>query len=447
MNKLNTYNSKRNFNITYEPKGIIKKKQKKEKIFVIQHHYAKKKHYDLRFEKNNVLISFAVPKGLSYNPNDKRLAIKVEDHPYSYKDFEGVIPKGQYGAGKVMLWDEGTYEIIENKKMDFSKKILINIKGKRIQGLWMIIRFKENFLIIKEKDKYAKKSCGITKFKTSIKSGKTINEINDINIDITSPNKIIYPKDKITKLDIINYYNKIKDRAFPFLNNRLISVVRAPENINKEIFYMKHLNSKNNNLGIKKIKGKDYYFFKNKNGLLNEVNMNSYEFHIWLSQKNKINHPDLLIFDLDPGDKVKNESLVKVTLDLKKILDKLKLKSYIKTSGGKGYHIFVLLKTSSWSKTEKIAHDIANILYNQNPNIVTLNMSKIDRVGKIFIDYFRNKKGATCVMPYSLRVKNGATVSCPIKWNEINKIKPNDITIKNIDKRLKKKCPWNDFFN
>ena len=74
-------------------------------------------------------------------------------------------------------------------------------------------------------------------------------------------------------------------------------------------------------------------------------------------------------------------------------------------------------------------------------------MSKKDRVGKIFIDYYRNKKGATCVMPYSLRLKNGASVSCPIKWNEINKIKPNDITIKNIDKRLKKKCPWNDFFN
>ncbi|MGN1379650.1 MAG: non-homologous end-joining DNA ligase [Bacilli bacterium] len=300
---------------------------------------------------------------------------------------------------------------------------------------------------MKEKDKYAKKSLGITKFKTSIKSGKTIDEINDINIDITSPNKVIYPKDKITKLDIINYYNKIKDRVFPFLENRLISVVRAPDNINKETFYMKHLNSKNNNLGIKKIKGKNYFYFKNGNGLLNEVNMNSYEFHIWLSQKNNINHPDLLIFDLDPDDKINNNILIKVTLDLKKILDKLKLKSYIKTSGGKGYHIFVLLKTSSWSKTEKIAYDIANILYNQNPDIVTLNMSKKKRTGKIFIDYYRNKKGATCVMPYSLRLKNGAAVSCPINWNEIHKIKPSDITIKNIDKRLKKPCPWKDFFN
>lgn len=102
MNKLDKYNEKRNFNKTKEPSGKLSKSGKKLR-FVVQHHLARKDHYDLRLEKDGVMISFAVPKGPSYNPKDKRLAVHVEDHPISYNSFEGVIPKGEYGAGTVMV--------------------------------------------------------------------------------------------------------------------------------------------------------------------------------------------------------------------------------------------------------------------------------------------------------------------------------------------------------
>ena len=115
MNKLTKYNSKRNFNKTKEPIGKLSKKRKK-LTFCIQHHLARKDHYDLRLEHNKTMPSWAIPIGPSYNPNDKRLAIKVEDHPLSYKTFEGTIPKGEYGGGTVMLFDIGTYEIIKYEK-------------------------------------------------------------------------------------------------------------------------------------------------------------------------------------------------------------------------------------------------------------------------------------------------------------------------------------------
>ena len=234
----------------------------------------------------------------------------------------------------------------------------------------------------------------------------------------------------------------------PFLENRLISTVRCPNGINNETFYMKHLNTNSQNIGTKYIKNnQNYYYIKNNTGLLEEVQMNSYEFHIWGCEKNSINKPDILVFDLDPDESLNIKDIRQGVKDLKSILDELKLKSYLKTSGGKGYHIYVPLKTTSWKKTEKIAFDIAELMVTKWRDKYTTNMRKENRKGKIFIDYFRNKKGATSVCPYSLRLKEKATISCPIFWNELDTIKPNSITIKNIKDRLKKKDPWKDFFD
>ena len=441
MNNLNEYNKKRDFKKTKEPIG--KKEKVNNKRFVVQHHLARKDHYDFRLEYNGVLISFAVPKGPSYNPKDKRLAISVEDHPISYRNFEGIIPKGEYGAGTVMLWDRGTYKEIEPFKTTLKKGYLkFELRGKRLKGKWTLIKFKEdNYLLIKENDGI-KLYNDINEFNTSIKSNKTMEEIRG-DIKLTNPDKVMYTRPKITKQDIMNYYKKVSKYMLPYVKDRYLSVVRAPKGNSGEIFFKKHF-KENSNLSKKK----NYYYITDEKGILSEVQMNSIEFHVGGANINNENYPNIMVFDLDPDEKLSITKVRQGVKDLKEILDSLKLKSYLKTSGGKGYHIVVPLKSGiAWKKFERISSNIAKIMEEKYPDKYTTNMSKSKRKGKIFIDYLRNKKGSTSVAPYSLRIRKKASVSMPIKWSELDTIKPNEITIDVALKRLKRKDPWEDFFD
>lgn len=165
---LSEYNQKRNFNSTLEPEGKIKQSLT-ELIFVVQKHAASHLHYDFRLEMDGVLKSWAIPKGPSMNPADKRLAIMVEDHPYSYKDFEGTIPEGNYGAGNVIVWDNGTYILANEDGLDIDEHKLQSdlqkghlsfiLNGKKLKGEFALVKLKnkqENtWLLIKSKDQYA----------------------------------------------------------------------------------------------------------------------------------------------------------------------------------------------------------------------------------------------------------------------------------------------------
>jgi bifunctional non-homologous end joining protein LigD len=167
---LATYNTKRNFNETSEPSGKKNNRQQDQLIFVIQRHKASHLHYDFRLEMGGVLKSWAVPKGPSLNPHDKRLAMMVEDHPYDYKDFAGVIPEGNYGAGIVEIWDKGTYTSLEDKgNAEENERVLKaglaagNLKfvlhGKKLKGEFALVRLKgsdsNSWLLIKHNDSYA----------------------------------------------------------------------------------------------------------------------------------------------------------------------------------------------------------------------------------------------------------------------------------------------------
>ena len=239
--KLTKYNKKRNFSKTKEPIGKISKPNKKLK-FCVQHHLARKDHFDLRLEHNGTMPSWAVPKGPSYNPKDKRLAVHVEDHPISYRTFEGTIPAGEYGGGTVSLFDEGYYEKVKYEK----NLIKFILHGKRLKGMWTLTHFKDNnWLLIKDKD-YFENYIDIKKYKRSIKTGRTFEEIKNNSknktIEITNKDKKII--DNITKNDIINYYKKVENRMMPYLENRPISVIRAPSGVKNGTFYKKHLENK-----------------------------------------------------------------------------------------------------------------------------------------------------------------------------------------------------------
>lgn len=193
---LKDYNNKRKFDETTEPKGTTKKSED-QLIFVVQRHAASRLHYDFRLEMEGVLKSWAVPKGPSLNPDDKHLAVMVEDHPYDYKDFEGNIREGNYGAGQVEVWDSGTYEPLDDtSKLSDEKELLKELKdgslkfvlhGKKLKGEFALVKMKnaENnaWLLIKHKDKFAKeaydaeenvaKNSQVSKFLEEKKSPKT----------------------------------------------------------------------------------------------------------------------------------------------------------------------------------------------------------------------------------------------------------------------------------
>ncbi len=155
---LSTYNKKRDFSKTKEPKG--KASKSKQNRFVVQYHEARRKHYDFRLEYNGVLISWAIPNGISFEPTEKRLAVHVEDHPTSYINFSGVIPKGNYGAGTVEVWDKGTYKTdVPLSKGLKEGKFKIELSGNTLKGLWAMVKMDEkNWLIIREKNQRKKPS-------------------------------------------------------------------------------------------------------------------------------------------------------------------------------------------------------------------------------------------------------------------------------------------------
>jgi bifunctional non-homologous end joining protein LigD len=185
---LTLYKKKRSFNQTPEPEGG--KGTSKELRFVIQKHAASRLHYDFRLEMNGVLKSWAVPKGPSLNPADKRLAMMVEDHPFDYRNFEGIIPEGNYGAGTVIVWDEGTYEALEAGDKSVQEKNLLKqlkagslkfkMNGKKLKGEFALVKLKKAednaWLLIKHKDKYATET-DITKKDKSVVSGFSLEKV------------------------------------------------------------------------------------------------------------------------------------------------------------------------------------------------------------------------------------------------------------------------------
>lgn len=186
---LEQYRKRRNFTETPEPVGSVRRAGRS-RIFVVQMHEAGRLHYDFRLEINGALVSWAVPKGPSMNPGDKRLAVMTEDHPLEYADFEGMIPDGQYGAGTVMVWDKGTYETEDSIPADEQLargKLDVVLHGKKLRGAFTLVRTRKpstdrqqaNWLLIKHHDTHADPSWDIERpeLERSALTGRTLKEI------------------------------------------------------------------------------------------------------------------------------------------------------------------------------------------------------------------------------------------------------------------------------
>ena len=268
-----------------------------------------------------------------------------------------------------------------------------------------------------------------------------------LGVEITNPEKIIYNKLQIKKIDIVNYYNNVAEKMLPYVKNRPLSLIRCHNGVDGECFFKKHPSTEKDLVKTFTKNGEEYIYITTAKEIVFQAQMGSLEFHTSGATVANLEKPNIMVFDLDPDEKMPLDKLREGVECLKEVIDDVGLKSYLKTSGGKGYHIVIpFLESSSWEVFSTFANNVALIAEKKYPKIFTSNIRKENRKNKIFIDYLRNSEGSTCVCPYSLRARESASISMPIKWSELYKIAPNDINILNYKKFLKRVDPWKGFF-
>ena len=213
----------------------------------MQKHRATALHYDFRLEAGGVLVSWAVPKGPSLNPADKRLAMAVEDHPLEYAEFEGDIPAGEYGAGHVDIWDRGTWTPIGDPHAGLRDGHLrFELAGNRLRGRWALIRMKrrdnesrDNWLLLRERDAAAEKSATRTT-RASVKSRAKSAKAEMAGVAISNPDRVIAESGGVTKLDVARYYFDVAKWLMPHVRDRPLAVVKCPGGDLSHCFFQRH---------------------------------------------------------------------------------------------------------------------------------------------------------------------------------------------------------------
>ncbi len=271
-------------------------------------------------------------------------------------------------------------------------------------------------------------------------------------VEISNPDKIIFADWGITKANVAQYYADIAPYMLRYVSNRVLSIVRCPKGVSGECFFKKHPAA--DSKGVKKVSipdsgGEDrpYFYIDKEQGLVYEAQMGTLEFHVWGSRVKTLEKPDLMVFDLDPDEGMELKQVRQGVNDVKSLLDELGLVSFLKTSGGKGYHIVVpLTPTKNWQEFRAFAKQLAELMERKWPERYTSNMRKEKRKGKIFVDWVRNSRGATSIAPYSVRARKGGKVSMPIAWDELGRVAPDGVTMLEALNRVKKGDPWKNFF-
>jgi bifunctional non-homologous end joining protein LigD len=272
-------------------------------------------------------------------------------------------------------------------------------------------------------------------------------------VRLTSPDKVLYPEQGITKLELARYYEQIADWVLPELVNRPLVLVRCPEGRHKECFYQKHpgagVTDQLRQIPVREKSGNEKYLVADDIvGVVSLVQMGVLEIHAWGSRADRIEQPDRLIFDLDPDPTVKLDRLVESAFQVREFLAALDLRSFVKTTGGKGLHVVVpVARKLDWDDVKEFTRQVATAIVHADPERYTANMSKKARIGRIFIDYLRNGRGASAIVPYSSRAREGCPVAMPVDWSELKSLKAaNQFNIKNAIQRLKtqRKNPWSE---
>jgi len=281
-----------------------------------------------------------------------------------------------------------------------------------------------------------------------------VNVADVAGIPITHPTKLWFPEERITKIEVAEYYAAVSPRVLPWLNKRLLTAERCPDGITGNCFFEKNF-------------GKDlpasvptcavpagntgkivHYVVGGANEtLLALVNLGCIAIHIMNCEAGSLDEPDWLAFDLDPSSGQFRDA-ARAAAVLRKLLDGLGIRSFAKTTGGRGLHVLVPLRRGpDQDQARLIAHNLSQEMVRLSPTLMTVELRKAERQDRVFSDWLRNAFGQTIVAPYSVRCRPGAPVSTPLHWDEVSpRLDPSHFNIRTIPRRLEAIDPWADFW-
>ncbi|MFN3019571.1 DNA ligase D [Chryseobacterium sp. TY3] len=313
--------------------------------------------------------------------------------------------------------------------------------------VFITIREDKNPEDVKEESKEMKAKT--PSMKTEISEKEKEITLNKFTLKLTNQDKIYFPKDSITKGDLVDYYQSVAQYILPHLKNRPLSLNRFPNGIEEQGFYQKHAGDSIPDW-IKKTevysestdKYIDYIYCNNKETLAYLNNLGCIDLNPWNSSLPDLDHPDFLVFDLDPSRKNTFADVIETALQLNEVLKSIKIKGYCKTSGSSGIHVYIPMgRRYDFDQVKDFAHILMKQVNEKLPKLTTLERSLQRRDDKkIYLDYLQNRIGQTLASVYSVRPKEGASVSMPVEWEELKKgLKPTDFNIHNALGRIKEK--------
>lgn len=272
-------------------------------------------------------------------------------------------------------------------------------------------------------------------------------------VRLTHPDKVLFPESGVTKAELAAYLEMAADRMGAHLYGRPVSLVRAPDGVGKQTFFQKHA-MKGMPKEIKLIdiaesdgKTESYITLPDATAIVSAAQISALEFHLWGSKNKDLEHPDRLIFDLDPDEDLEFQVVKRAAFDIRALLESADLASFPMITGGKGIHIVLNVKPKlEWDEFKQFAGDVAEQIAALDPKRFVANMSKAKRKGRIFVDYLRNGRGATAIAPYSPRAKGTAPIAVPVSWDELKTIPTaNVFKLKDMHARLSEPDPWAEY--
>ncbi len=275
-------------------------------------------------------------------------------------------------------------------------------------------------------------------------------------VRLTHADRVLYPPQGTTKLDLARYYESIADWILPHLVDRPTTLVRCPDGAHKQCFYQKHVGywapEEIRRVKIReRTKTGDYLVVDSLPALIGLVQIGILEIHTWNSVVSDLEHPDRIVIDLDPAPDVDWPRVIEAAHGVRARLAAVGLESFLKTTGGKGLHVVVpLAPGATWDRCAEFARGLAEAMAREQPEAYVASMAKSARAGRIFVDYLRNVRGATSVVAYSTRATPSAPVSVPLTWDELTpRVRSDQFTVVNVRERLSglRADPWERYWS